>query len=267
MRNDAKGIAVLLHVPHSSTRIPETDMHPFVVPDNVLAAELVRMTDHLTLELFGAANHPGPVVAAEISRLVVDVERFADDAEEPMAARGMGAIYTRLADGGALRGAVSDEERERLLADYYRPHHARFNSALQEVLRTHGCCLIVDAHSFPSRPLPYEFDQNRSRPDICIGTDPFHTPANVRSAFVGCFEKQGFVVEVDRPFSGAIVPADFYRKERRVMSVMVEVNRGLYLDESTGMASADFDDVTDRVRSAVTDACEIALGELHNDQA
>ena len=254
--------AVVLHVPHSSTLIPEEVIGQFVVPGDILKSELVRMTDHLTLELFGGVEHRGPVVASEVSRLVVDVERFEDEADEPMAAKGMGAIYTRLADGGALRGTVSDDERQHLLDHYYGPHHARFSSAVQDVLGTHGCCLIVDAHSFPSRPLPYEFDQNLSRPDICIGTDPFHTPPNVCRTFVECFEKQGFGVEVDRPFSGAIVPGIYYRKDRCVTSVMVEVNRALYLDESIGLASADFKSIADLVQAAVTSACEIVLREI-----
>jgi N-formylglutamate deformylase len=262
MSIDSLMSAVVLHVPHSSTLIPEAVMDQFIVPGDVLKSELVRMTDHLTLELFGGVEHPGCVIAAEVNRLVVDVERFPDDADEQMAAKGMGAIYTRLADGGALRKTLSANERQRLLTDYYEPHHARFSAAVQNVLGAHGCCLIVDAHSFPSRPLPYEYDQSLSRPDICIGTDPFHTPPNVCRTFVECFEKQGFRVEVDRPFSGAIVPAIYYQKDNCVMSVMVEVNRLLYLDESTGMASVDFDGVANRVRNAVMNACEIVIEEI-----
>jgi hypothetical protein len=42
-------------------------------------------------------------------------------------------------------------------------------------------------------------------------------------------------VAVDTPFSGALVPARHYRRDPRVQSVMVEVNRRLYLDEATGL--------------------------------
>lgn len=56
-----------------------------------------------------------------VSRLVVDPERFTDDAQEPMAAVGQGAVYTRTSDGSALRELL-DGERDALLGTYpWRP--------------------------------------------------------------------------------------------------------------------------------------------------
>lgn len=52
-----------------------------------------------------------------MSRLVVDVERFADDEDEPMARRGMGAVYTRLSTGERLR-EEDPAERRRLMAEW-----------------------------------------------------------------------------------------------------------------------------------------------------
>jgi N-formylglutamate deformylase len=48
-------------------------------------------------------------------------------------------------------------------------------------------------------------------------------------------------VEIDRPFSGALVPMAFYRSDARVSAVMIEVNRRLYLDEVSGTAAAGFE--------------------------
>jgi hypothetical protein len=38
------------------------------------------------------------------------------------------------------------------------------------------------------------------------GTDAFHTPRDVAAAFVDSILEAGFTVEVDHPFSGALVP-------------------------------------------------------------
>jgi N-formylglutamate deformylase len=54
-------------------------------------------------------------------------------------------------------------------------------------------------------------------------------------------------VLVDAPFAGALVPLVSFRKDRRVLSVMIEVNRRLYMDENTGLKRPDFE----QVRAAV----------------
>ena len=51
---------------------------------------------------------------------MVDVERFPDDVDEPMAAKGMGAVYTRLSTGGRLR-EDDPAERARLMEPLVSP--------------------------------------------------------------------------------------------------------------------------------------------------
>ncbi|NBX34063.1 hypothetical protein EBR16_01660, partial [bacterium] len=114
---------LLLHVPHASRLIPPADRADFLLGAGELAAESLRLVDAHTDALFGADVWPGAVLAAKVSRLVVDVERFADDAREPCARVGMGATYVRTADGRALR-CLSPGRREALLESYYIPHHA-----------------------------------------------------------------------------------------------------------------------------------------------
>ena len=70
---------MILHVPHASSLIPATDREDFLLGDGELAAEGRRLVDAHTDTLFGAERWPGAVLAAKVSRLVVDVERFADN--------------------------------------------------------------------------------------------------------------------------------------------------------------------------------------------
>jgi N-formylglutamate amidohydrolase len=138
-----------------------------------------------------------------------------------------------------------------LLARFYEPHHAALTSAVQGALAAHGTCLLLDGHSFPTRRLLYEDDQDADRPDICIGTDGNHTPARLRDIAVHVFEKVGWRVAVDRPFAGALVPMRFYRKDRRVSAVMIEVRRGLYMDEGSGARLRGFEEVRERISTAL----------------
>jgi N-formylglutamate amidohydrolase len=207
------------------------------------------MTDHWTQSLFAPDAPEAQVIRAPVSRLVVDVERFEHDQHEPMAAIGMGAVYKVTSSLIPMRLDVHPDEREWLMQTYYRPHHAQLEAAVATAIERYDRCLVIDCHSFPSVALPYEFaDATATRPDICIGTDAFHTPDEVTSLFVSEFQRYGWRVKVNEPFAGAIVPLSRYQLDRRVSSVMVEVNRRLYLREPHAEKLGDFTLIAERVR-------------------
>ena len=116
---------------------------------------------------------------------------------------------------------------------YYRPHHRRLERAVDSLL-AHGPVLVIDGHSYPKIPLPYEQDSTVDRGQICIGTDAFHTPAAVVEQLSQHFREGGFSVSVDTPFSGALVPLKHYGRNAQVSSVVLEVRRDVYMDEESG---------------------------------
>ncbi len=250
MADDRGPPAIVLHIPHAGTEIPEDVRESFVIDDAQLELELLRMTDHFTDELFLVSLDVATAVVYPVSRLVCDPERFPGDAEEAMAARGMGVIYTRRHDLGLLRKRPTPSEREALLDRYYRPHHKSLEEAVGASLAAHGRCLVIDCHSFPGTPLAYETDP--ARPDICIGLDEFHTPRELRDAAVGTFKAAGLEVAENRPFAGALVPASRYKKDRSVAAVMIEVNRSLYMDEETGERGPRFLDIRTLLERTIT---------------
>lgn len=229
---------LFLHLPHAATEIPPACRADFLVPDADLAAERLRLTDWFTDELFGTGWPPERTWRAPVSRLVVDVERFRDDAREPCAVVGMGAVYARGTRGQVLR-TVAPARRELLLETYYDPHHRRCSGDAAHALATAGGCLVLDAHSYPSVALPTE-PVGRRRPEIGLGTDPRHTPPALLELAEGFFRARGFVVAVDEPYAGAFVPTGFFGVEPRIRALMVEVRRDLYMDEATGAKHAGF---------------------------
>ncbi len=246
---------MILHIPHDSTVIPSDVRAQFLLPDTELELEIQRMTDHFTHALFAEPNNNSNVVRAPVSRLVVDVERFPDDSQEPMAARGMGALYEVTSHLAPLRRSLTQEERLVLMKNWYHPHHERLEVQVADCIDRYGKCFVLDAHSFPNVPLPYEMaDAAAVRPDICIGTDPFHTPPELSKAFVEAFSEHGWTVAVNDPFAGALVPVSRYSRDSRVSAVMVEINRDLYLDAFTAMPKADFAQVAAQIRSCCANA-------------
>ena len=251
---------MIVHVPHSSTVVPKDVRSQFALGGAELDRELLLMTDRHVDELFALPADEAATIVYPVSRLVCDPERFERDEDEQMAGIGMGVLYTRTHTGDAakpLRREMSGEERRTILDAYYRPHHTRLERATSDALRVHGRCLIVDAHSFPQRPLPYEKSIRpedprwKHRPAICLGTDDFHTPLWLQAAAFDAFEVRFESVAFNTPFDGTIVPMRFYRRDARVCSIMIEVRRDQYMDEQTGKKLHGFDEVAARIQTAV----------------
>jgi N-formylglutamate amidohydrolase len=247
---------LLVHVPHASTSIPADLRDQVSLDDATLARELLRMTDRWTDRIAATTREDVAVLAYPVSRLVVDPERFESDEAEPMASRGMGAVYTRTSDGTPLRAALSADQRERLLERFYRPHHRALTDAIEAMLSAHGVATILDLHSFATHPLPHEPDQSPDRPDVCLGTDAFHTPGHLVTQSRAFFAAAGCRVAIDAPFAGAIVPMRHYRSDPRVRSIMLELRRGLYMDEATGEPTDRFAATRDTVQRFIAALAE-----------
>lgn len=228
---------IILHIPHSSYFIPDEYKTLFYLQDKELFAEQLKMTDSYTDELFNPENTKRLVFP--VSRLVCDVERFRDEKAEEMTKQGMWICYKKTSNLTGLK-KVSQIHKTEILEKYYDPHHRNFERLVGQKLNAFGKCLIIDAHSFSSAPLPYELHAQKIRPDICIGTDSFHTPEEITKYFFNSFTNAGYKVGINNPFCGTIVPLKFYKENKNVISVMVEIKRSLYMDEKTGEKSSHF---------------------------
>jgi len=243
---------VVLHIPHTSVEIPDDCRRDIVLSDDDLRREILYMTDMHTGDLY---QYPGAErVEFPVSRLVLDPERFADDALETMAARGMGVIYNVTSHLEKLRDVPTPEQRRALLGRFYYPHHKRLEDACERMIAASDSeyCYIFDCHSFPSRALPYEMrDPNEDRPEICLGVDEFHAPPYMVDMAVRHFRERGYSVAINTPFAGALVPMRYYRKNPRVYAMMFEIRRDLYMNEDTGDKAQGFDRVRDDITAAI----------------
>jgi len=228
---------LILHIPHSSVNMPLLD--GYSQDADKIQNELIKLTDWYTDELFYSESDS--MIIAPFSRIFCDVERFENDEDEIMSKVGMGVLYESFDDGSLLR-KVSPALRSEIIRDYYWKHH---NTLLEEVnkqLKNEGSCLIVDCHSYPSKPLIRDLDQTAARPDFNIGTDKYHTPQKLIDASIVYFEQRGFSIGVDWPYKGTIVPLEHYQKNKKFNSIMLEVNRELYLYEPSNEKSEKYNE-------------------------
>jgi len=218
---------VLVHIPHSSTEIPEFYRKTILLNDEELSQEIQRMTDIFCDELYAAPGFDNRLVVP-VSRLVCDMERFRDDKLELCAEYGQGLMYTKTHDGQLLRN-YDEALRNKILAELYDPHHQKLTKMVDDALSKYGKCLIIDGHSFGT------YDE----PDFDIGTDSFHTPSDICDELCDKVQELGYSVKVNEPYAGTITPMKHYQKDKRVVSVMLETNRKLY--EKDMKKSRDFE--------------------------
>lgn len=240
---------VILHAPHAGRAIPAEYLASFVVDESELEAEKHVMTDHHTDTLV-ASIHGASSVINHLSRFAADVERFPDETEE-MNAFGMGVLYTHGSRRQELR-RPSEADRRGLMA-FFSDYSTRFADLVDATLAQHGRALIIDVHSYPQHPSPYEPHKERARPELCIGFDPFHASEqlvdDVRSSFATLSTPN------NEPFQGAYVPLRHYRKDPLVSSVMLEIRRDVYMDEATLAIKAEPFELLQRSVQSLVLAC------------
>lgn len=225
---------LVLHIPHSSAVIPV--LEGYVSTQEEINQEIIKLTDWYTNDLFDSQEDDK--IVAPFSRIFCDVERFADDELEVMAKFGMGVLYEKCDNGNQLRN-VTPRLKSDVLKDYYWKHR-KLNDVVKNQLKQTETCLILDCHSFPSSPFNCALVQDSNTPDFNIGTDLYHTPSYLIEASQEYFNSKGLSLGIDTPYSGSIVPMEYYQKDSRVSSIMLEVNRRMYLNEPTNEKSEGY---------------------------
>ena len=213
---------IILHIPHSKTEIPFYDGFN----KELIEYQTKLLVDHATDKIFRISNVEALIFP--YNRIFCDVERL-DDEHEVLFEKGRGFFYTKTDDNQDLR-TVIPEIKTKVKSMFYDTHHRKLEEMVGERLEKHSCAIIIDCHSFTDEPFDSDLDKSPNRPDICLGTDKFHTPKWLIDHFENYFIQNGFSVKIDSPYSGTIVPLKHYNSDNRVLSIMIEINRKLYMD-------------------------------------
>lgn len=253
--NQNPTIPVVANIPHSSPYIPDDIRGQFIISDAELTEENRLLVDWFTDELYAPLTALGGcALKHNVSRFVLDPERFEDDSKEVMAAQGMGVIYTHGCSRQIIRQPLTSAEREDLLTRYYRPYHDEMNRLAQSTVEQFGHCFFIDCHSYPEHKLPYEIDGNGERLDVVLGTDPHHTPEPLIEQIRALTLAAGYTFGINKPFAGTVVPFSLYR-DKRVTAFMLEINRRTYMNETTTAPHSGFN----RMQSLIHAIAEVCL--------
>ena len=214
---------VLLHIPHSSTSFPSESIHSFADLDE----DEKLLIDYYTAELFVPHEQEKNICPAifPYCRLYCDVERLVND---PLEDKGLGISYHRTVDSDYLPFEERSFSRLNEAFKYYADFHADVSKRIVEMTCMNKI-LLIDCHSFSA--LPNLLNPTPPDIDICIGYNDDETRPYTKTIdyIVQYFKSLGYKVGINEPFSNSKtfpVPVEYH-------SVMIEVNKRLYMNEQT----------------------------------
>ena len=253
----AARIAMVFDSPHSGLTLPD-DFKPSVPPETVLLASDTHVDD-----LFGWAPEIGaPMLAAEFPRSFLDLNRSFMDVDPQMldapwphairesatAKRGMGLTW-RYAWGDVKMHdrLLSVAEMEARINRYWHPYHKALVAMLDQTHAEFGAVWHVNFHSMPAIGHSLSPDPVGSvRADIVIGD---YDGTSSEPDFVDLVHKTlagfGYSVALNTPFRGAELVSAYCNPAARRNSIQIEVNRRLYMDETTRERTAGYSSLRD----------------------
>ena len=212
---------VVCNIPHSNTTVPEWAKKDILISQEELSYLVDYLTDKDIDKMWSFVPAENKEVAT-VSRFIVDIERFRNDADEVMSSKGMGLYYTHTPHGKQFR-VKSGDTYEKCLS-LYDAYHKSLEEKVTNCLNKYDKCIILDCHSFHDE-IDYTEYAPSSFPDVCIGVNG---EISAEAQFIiDTFEANGYSVKVNEPFAGSLAPLK-YLNDSRVVTVMIELNRRIY---------------------------------------
>ncbi|GJE37995.1 N-formylglutamate amidohydrolase [Methylobacterium persicinum] len=245
---------------HSLPYVFNTGHSGAVYPPSFLAASrldglsLRRSEDAHVDRLFAPVVRLGaPLLRANFPRAFLDVNREPYELDPRMfegrlppyantrsmrVAGGLGTVPRVVADGQEIYpGRIAAAEAVARIETLYKPYHRTLRSLIQRTAKAHGSCVLIDCHSMPSTSL----GRDDVKADVILG-DRYGTACApmLIDAFEAQFQAHGFRVVRNKPYAGGFITEHYGEPSLGRHALQIEVNRALYMNESSLALTADF---------------------------
>lgn len=237
--------------PHSGRDYPDE----FLATSILTPLQIRSSEDAFVDELFAGAPQAGaPLLAARMPRACLDLNRASDDLDpvliagtsrrflNPRIAAGLGVIPRVVGEGRMIRlGKLTLNEAQQRIDAYWHPYHARLRSLIADARRRFGTAILYDCHSMPHDALHAAPMVGGRRPEIVLG-DRFGASCEraLVEAAAAIFVGAGFVVARNAPFAGGYITQTYGRPQQGIHALQIEIDRSLYMDESSVTRSENF---------------------------
>jgi N-formylglutamate amidohydrolase len=251
-RPESLKLPFVFNSPHSGRVYPKA----FLAASRLDSLALRRSEDAYVEELFAFVTALGaPLLYAHFPRAFLDVNREPYELDPILFRDGLphyaNTQSVRVVGGlGTIARIVSESDeiyREPLsvgaalerINRLYTPYHETLSSLLDEAHRAFGCAVLIDCHSMPSSPIT---EHGGIRPDFVLG-DRFGTSCNAEMTRLaaGQLKAQGYAVTLNKPYAGGYITEHYGRPHKGQHVLQIEINRALYMDETSFDKSEGFE--------------------------
>jgi len=265
---------VVFNSPHSGRVFDEQ----FLKQSRLAPLCLRKSEDCYVDELFmGCLDHGAPMLRAHVPRSFIDLNRepyeldprmFMGDlpghvnSASPRVAGGLGTIPRVVAEGEEIyRGRLSFAEAQARIEGVYLPYHRTLTALVDEVYRKNGEVLLIDCHSMPSSALGHLPPQQPRHVDVVLG-DRFGSSCSeeLTELVEGLLEAKGLRVTRNKPYAGGFITHSHGAPLRGRHALQIEVNRALYLNETTLEKTSGFAGL----KAALAEVTSALLAEIEN---
>jgi N-formylglutamate deformylase len=214
-------------------------------------------------------------VAARFPRSYIDANRSLLDIDEALLAApwpgplsrsrktelGIGLVWRVLDNGDPIYARkLTLAEVMRRITHFHQPYQRAVKDAIDELHAHFGAVWHVNCHSMPALSSQVsEEGPGKPRPDFVLGDRDGTTCGADFTHFVrDTIAGMGYSVKVNDPYKGVELVRAFSDPAAGRHSLQIEVNRRLYMDESTREKSAGFTALKRDIDSLVAAVCTFA---------
>ncbi|MEM8916009.1 MAG: N-formylglutamate amidohydrolase, partial [Pseudomonadota bacterium] len=190
-----------------------------------------------------------PLISATFARAFLDVNREAFELDpamfdgplpayvncrSPRVKAGLGTIARVVSRGQEIYGKKLEfsEALERV-RDYYVPFHEAVQSTINTTQSAFGACILIDCHSMPSIGLG-RLANSANLADFVLGDCYGSACASpVMDEAEAWLVKTGYRVARNSPYAGGFTTRHYGRPTKGVHALQIEINRALYMNETT----------------------------------
>jgi N-formylglutamate amidohydrolase len=270
---------MVFNSPHSGHGLPES----FLSMTALSPAQLRASEDSHVDQLFAGCLEAGaPLMRALLSRSYIDLNRepyeldarmFGDrlpayvNMGSPRVASGLGTLPRTVGEGSVIyKAPLTFQEALTRIETVYRPYHRALGALLDEALDATGKVLLVDCHSMPSTAVSH-MRTHQLPVDIVLG-DRFGSSCDpeIMAIAENCLSAAGCTVSRNKPYSGGFFTENHGRPRLGRHALQIEINRHLYMDESTHVPHAGFQALQPALTKMAQELAEWLLASRDTDE-